>query len=206
MKPTRSLRHRLIKIRLRKQHLTVSGHTAGMHWRGRGVQGEDRVLGQLLDGTFLWFGFWTHKQTEVLRHWGSHSALRHGVGNRLEKEARIERQREGRTRSSVLEGWQKVQMASTKPDKTKSTNASGSLALLRPGINIRPEWSDHKWTALSTGVNALRMHCDSIAQSEVVWATDGHILLAHSADIRYLLIPCSSPTLQGRLWLTVFQF
>ncbi len=57
-------------------------------------------------------------------------------------------------------------------------------ALFRPGINMSPEWSDHKWTALSTGVNTPKTHWGCIEiwslrpHSEVVWATSGHILLA----------------------------
>ena len=29
--------------------------------------------------------------------------------------------------------------------------------LFRSGIDVRPEWSDHKWTALSSGLNAPHM-------------------------------------------------
>ena len=56
--------------------------------------------------------------------------------------------------------------------------------LFRPGIDMRPGSSNHKWTALSTGVNTLKMHWGRIdvrslrPHSEVVWATYDHILLA----------------------------
>ncbi len=59
-----------------------------------------------------------------------------------------------------------------------------SMALFRPGINMGLGWSSHKWTALSTGVNAPKTHwgCTKIQllrpHSEVVWATYGHILSA----------------------------
>lgn len=63
----------------------MCGHAAGVHRRVGGVQGENRILGQLLDSAFLRFGFQIQKQTEVFRHGGSHSALRQGAGNRLEE-------------------------------------------------------------------------------------------------------------------------
>ncbi len=49
---------------------------------------------------------------------------------------------------------------------------------------MRLGWSDHKWTALSSGVNTPKMHLGCIKirslrpHSEVVWASYGHILLA----------------------------
>lgn len=70
--------------------LTLSGHTAGVHWGGGGVQGENRVLGQFLDGALLCFGCRIQEQTEVFRHRGSHSALRQGAGNRLERKGEEE--------------------------------------------------------------------------------------------------------------------
>lgn len=49
-----------------------------------------------------------------------------------------------------------------------------NMALFRPGIEIYPEWSNHKWPAPSTGVKALRPHLRSSLlrpHSEVVLAT-----------------------------------
>ena len=63
--------------------LTVSSHTASVHWGGGSIQGENRVLGKFLDSPLLCFVSWIQEQTEVFRHRGSHSALRHRAGNRL---------------------------------------------------------------------------------------------------------------------------
>ncbi len=62
--------------------------------------------------------------------------------------------------------------------------AHNPQALFRSGINMRLGWSNHKWTALSTGVNAPKMHWGHTEirslrpHSEVVWVAYGHIVLA----------------------------
>ncbi len=82
-----------------------------------------------------------------------------------------------------------------------------------PGINMHLLRSDHKWTALSTGVNAPKTHWGRIEirpfkpHSEVVWTTCGHIIsavcthlswatlrIAYSTDI--LLVSGSTYTVQ----------
>lgn len=62
--------------------LTVISHTASMHRGGGSIQGENRILGQFLDSAFC-FGRHIQEQTEIFRHRGCHSTLRHRAGNRL---------------------------------------------------------------------------------------------------------------------------
>ena len=33
-----------------------------------------------------------------------------------------------------------------------------TIGPIKPGINMHLRWSDHDWTVLSTGVNALKTH------------------------------------------------
>ena len=92
-----------------------------------------------------------------------------------------------------------------------------SMALFRPGINMHPEWSDHKWTALSTGVNALKTHWGRIEirslrthvntrSEQGLWPHVPPFHAHHTTQHRHT--PCSTTSLAlsaWRLWMYKWQ-
>lgn len=71
----------------------------------------------------------------------------------------------GRTNASFVLCWKCSTSDSSRSrnwDRWMMTAQWASVALFRPGINICPEWSDHQWTAVSTGGNAPKMLWGSI--------------------------------------------